>query len=70
MHFLARFPSSVTHYPAPLQASVSNREYPMLSLYRDGLANLDGLATELLRQAKTVELVALPPVQAGRAQKS
>ena len=53
-----------------IQPIISSREWPMLTLYRDGLANLNGLATELLRQADTVALVAPPPVQAGRAQKA
>lgn len=64
-------------HPAATQAveqpggyAVSSREWPTLTLYRDGLANLNGLATQLLRQVSSVSIVAPPPVQAGRAQKA
>jgi hypothetical protein len=72
MHPTNRFQPVTAYHPfaTPPSATVSSREWPTLTIYRDGLANLNGLATELLRQAKTVELVAPPPVQAGRAQKA
>lgn len=64
-------PSAAYHPPATaVQPAVSSREWPTLTLYRDGLANLNGLATELLRQADSVELVAPPATKAGRLAKA
>jgi len=67
-----RFQASAAYHPAPTFAlpQVSSREWPTLTLYRDGLANLNGLATELLRQADSVALVAPPPTKAGRLAKA
>lgn len=53
--------------PAP---AVSSREWATLTLYRDGLANLNGLATELLRTATTALLVPPPPTKPGRLAKA
>jgi hypothetical protein len=67
-----RFQPSTAYHPTPTfaQPQVSSREWPTLTLYRDGLANLNGLATELLRQANSVALVAPPATKAGRLAKA
>jgi hypothetical protein len=67
-----RFQPRTAYHPAPTfaQPQVSSREWPTLTLYRDGLANLNGLATELLRQADSVALVAPPATKAGRLAKA
>jgi len=48
------------------QPAINAREWPTLTIYRDGMVNLNALATELLRAAEYVALVAPPPVQRGR----
>lgn len=57
-------------YPLPSTPPVSSREWPLLTLYRDGLTNLNGLATELLRTAASVALVAPPLTKPGRPAKA
>ena len=62
---------TAAYRPAALSGStISSREWPTLTIYRDGLANLNGLATELLRQAATVALVPPPPTKPGQLAKA
>lgn len=67
-----RFQSTAAYHPpataiAPL---VSAREWPVLTLYRDGLGNLNALATEVLRTATAVRLIPPPPTKPGRLAKA
>lgn len=69
---LNRFQSSEAYHPPATSYAqpISAREWPTLTLYRDGLANLNALATELLRAVTHVALVEPAPVQRGRLPKA
>lgn len=68
----SRFQHAAAHHPLPTPAlAVSSREWPTLTIYRDGMANLNALATALLcTSATTVGLVPPPPVLRGRLSKA
>jgi hypothetical protein len=68
------FLSAPQYHPQPTaitpSEAVSSREWPTLTVYRDGMANLNALATELFRSAERIALVAPPAVQRGRLPKA
>jgi hypothetical protein len=72
MQPLSRFQASAAYHPAatPALASVSNREWPTLTIYRDGMANLNALASALFDIGQTVGLVEPPATKPGRLAKA
>lgn len=73
MHPTSRYqPMEATCQP-PITSStqpVSKREWPALTIYPDGMANLNGLATELLWGKVNVALVPPPPTKPDRLAKA
>lgn len=67
-----RFQPTTVYHPhaTPAQATVSNREWPTLTIYRDGMANLNALASALFDIGSLVALVEPPPTKPGRLSKA
>ena len=67
-----RFQPPATYHPlaTPAQPAVSSREWPTLTIYRDGMANLNALASALFDIGKLVSLVEPPPTKPGRLSKA
>ncbi len=59
------------HSQATPPSAVSSREWPTLTIYRDGMANLNALATGLFcKSSTTVGLVEPPATKPGRLGKA
>lgn len=72
MYPSSRFQSSAANHPAPTpaQPSVSSREWPTLTIYRDGMANLNALASALFDIGNLVSLVEPPATKPNRLRKA
>jgi hypothetical protein len=66
-----RFQQFNSYHPAPTPAVVvSNREWPTLTIYRDGMANLNALASALFDIGHLVGLVEPAATKPGRLSKA
>jgi hypothetical protein len=66
------FQSTTAYHPSatPPSATVSSREWPTLTIYRDGMTNLNALASALFDIGNVVGLVEPAPTKPNRLRKA
>jgi hypothetical protein len=67
-----RFQPGPAYYPSATlpSATVSSREWPTLTIYRDGMANLNALASALFDIGNVVGLIEPAPTKPNRFRKA